>query len=49
MWKGGLIWLPRPINKVLAIWANFGPLRAKISKIAGRPQLFIDPLDFIYP
>ena len=40
MWKGGLIWLPRTINKVLAIWANFGPLRAKISKIGGETPTF---------
>ena len=40
MWKSGLFWLPRPLDKVLAIWANFGPLRAKISKIAGETPIF---------
>ena len=40
MWKSDLVWLSRPLNKVLAIWANFGPLRAKISKIAGETPTF---------
>ena len=40
MWKSGLIWLPRPLNKGLAIWANFGPLWAKISKIGGETLTF---------
>ena len=33
-WKSGLVWLSRPLNKYLAIWAKFGPLRAKISQTA---------------
>ena len=40
VWKNGLVWLSRPLDKVLAIWANFGPLRAKISKIAGETPTF---------
>ena len=40
MWKSDLVWLSRPLKKVLAIWANFGPLRAKISKIAGETSTF---------
>ena len=33
-WKSGLVWLSRPLNRYLAIWAKFGPLRAKISQTA---------------
>ena len=33
-WKSGLVWVSRPLNMYLAIWAKFGPLRAKISKTA---------------
>ena len=33
-WKSGLVWLSRPLNRYLAFWAKFGPLRAKISKSA---------------
>ena len=41
MWKSHLICLTRPLNMVLAIWANFGRLRAKISKIGwGTPILY---------
>ena len=40
MWKSVLNCFPRPIDKVLAIWANFGPLRAKISKIGGETPTF---------
>ena len=40
MWNSNLVRLSRPLDKVLAIWANFGPLRAKISKIAGETPTF---------
>ena len=44
MWKKDLVWLSRPLNMVLAIWANFGPLRAKISKIGwGTPTFYWSP------
>ena len=32
MWKNGLLWFSRPLNMVLAIWANVGPFRANISQ-----------------
>ena len=44
MWESGLVWCPRPPNKVLDLWANFGPLRAKISQIAwGTPTFYCTP------
>ena len=44
MWESGLVWRPRPPNKVLDLWANFGPLRAKISQIAwGTPTFYCTP------
>ena len=44
IWKSGLVWLSRPLDKVLDLWANFGPLRAKISKIGwGTPTFYWSP------
>ena len=44
MWESGLVWRPRPPNKVLDLWPNFGPLRAKISQIAwGTPTFYCTP------
>ena len=44
MWKSDLFWLSRPLDKVLDLWANFGPLRAKISKIGwGTPTFYWSP------
>ena len=44
MWKSGLVWLSRLLNKVFDLWANFGPLRAKISKIGwGTPTFYWSP------
>ena len=41
MWKSDLVWLSRPLDKVLDLWANFGPLGAKISKIGwGTPTFY---------
>ena len=44
MWESGLDWRPRSPNKILDLWANFGPLRAKISQIAwGTPTFYCTP------
>ena len=32
MLKNGLVWIFRPLNTCLAIWANFGPFWANISQ-----------------
>ena len=42
--KSGLIWLSRPLNTYLAIWANFGPIWANISQRGwGTPTFFWSP------
>ena len=40
VWKSCLVWLSRPLNMVLDIWADFGPLRSKISQDAGETPTF---------
>ena len=44
MWNSGLVWLSRPLNTYLAIWANFGPIWANISQRGwGTPTFFWSP------
>ena len=49
MWKSVFVWLSRPLNTVLALWANFGPLRAKISQIGWETPTFYWPSRLYLP
>ena len=49
VWKNGPVCLSRPLNTVLAIRAKFGPLKAKISQIAGETPTFYWPPTLYLP
>ena len=46
--KFGFVWLSRQLNQYLAIWAKFGPLRAKLFQEGPGDFDFIAPMTSFY-